>query len=220
MKTRPDIERLERGLLHALLVEYDGLNIEDVACELDMTRPEAEALLDAEMRSGVVDLTEDSVYISLRKTTSVSSAIARVRLAEARHGLQARKRVWLVAIPSAALALALVLYFAMRPSTATIDDPLVVSTPVGAAHVSFEDRAEARLAGERRRQWETDAMDRERRIMALETAAVAADCSMKWSAGAPCYVSHRNLSKAEFDEERALLTMELAKLRRLLAESR
>jgi hypothetical protein len=244
MSAEEPVDELERRLLHALLLEHDGLNVADVASELGIERARAEAILELEQRAGVVDLrVEDSVYITLRKTKSLTVSEASAALLSARReraARQTRRTAMLVGVPLAATSIAtFAWYCATRPvgppstavpanmasaaaaipaSTASAGAPVALGAPSAAR--TLDDRVEARLAGERRRQWELDAADRERRIAELDAAANEGDCASKWNAGAVCYVSHRNMSGAEFDEERAGLTSELAKLRRLLEQSR
>jgi len=214
-----DPKEAERRLLHALLIEHEGLNVEDVAMELKIPRDRAEALLDAELRAGLVDLRiEDQVYVSLRRLRAADTALARADLTRARDDALRKKRAVLVALPTLAVA-GLGWYVATRPPAPATPAPTTLPSPPGAAG-TFDERVEARLAGERRRQWEIDLADREQRLAKLDAEAKSSDCASKWSAGTTCYVSHRNMTRTDFDEERALLASEIAKLRRMLEQSR
>lgn len=220
MSEKLDSKELERRLLHALLLEHGGMTVEDVAAELGLTRAAAEELLDAELRAGLVDLRiEDQVYVSLRKIRTTSAALVRAELEHARAGARRRKLALLVALPTAVIVAAGVWYVATRPPAPEPPAIAVTPSPPGAAG-NFDERVEARLAGARRRQWETDLADREQRLAKLDAEADSADCAEKWKAGATCYVSHRNMTRLDFDEERALLLSEITKLRRMLEHSR
>jgi len=215
-----DPKEAERRLLHALLIEHEGLNVEDVAMELKIPRDRAEALLDAELRAGLVDLrVEDQVYVSLRRLRTADTALARADLARARDDARRKKRAVLVASPTLAIVAGLGWYVATRPPPPATPAPTPLPSPPGAAG-TFDERVEARLAGERRRQWEIDLADREQRLATLDAEAKSSDCASKWSAGTTCYVSHRNMTRTDFVEERALLASEIAKLRRMLEQSR
>lgn len=212
-----DAKELERRLLHALLFEHGGLTVEDVAHALEISRDRADALLDAELRAGLIDLrVEDQVYVSLRKLRTAETAILRADLARARDDARRKKRALFVALPAGIIVAGLAWYVATRPEP---PPQAMTPSPPGAA-AGFDERVEARLAGERRRQWEVDLADREQRLAKLDAEAAAADCVAKWKAGAACYVSHRNMTRADFDEDRALLASEIAKLRRMLEQSR
>ena len=220
MSEQLDSKELERRLLHALLLEHGGMTVEDVAAELGLTRAAAEELLDAELGAGLVDLrVEDQVYVSLRRVRPASAALVRAELEHPRERARRRKRALFLALPTLAIVAAGIWYVATRPPRP--DPPPVAATPSppGAAG-TFNERVEARLAGERRRQWEADLADRERRLTQLDAEATSADCAAKWNAGATCYVSHRAMTRLDFDEERALILSEIAKLRRMLDESR
>jgi len=231
VKTRADvdIEILERRLLHALLIEHDGMKIADVVCELEVTPQKANELLASEQRDGGVDLNvNDFVYLSLRKTKTATAEALRSELSLARRNIdaaRARKRaILLIAGPIAAGVIALAwwgaTYTPSPPTQGQVGGTAPSPPVVRAESPSLDERVNARLAGEQRRQWEIEAADRERRIAALDAAATAASCANQWNKGASCYVSHRNMSRAEFDEERATLASELARLRRLLDLSR
>lgn len=244
--SRDDDElELERRLLHCLLLEHDGLNIEDVASELGTDRFTAESLLNDEQRAGVVDLRiEDSVYVSLRKTTPGPSASVREALqaTRRRRAASARKRRGLlIGIPVALLALAGLGFGVSRlppaspaanphasqtaaeepspraPTAVTESQPAQPRATTSSA--PLEERVEARVVAERKRQWTADLADREKRITTLTNDAESSGCAAKWTAGATCYVSHRRMSKTEFDEERAALASEAAQLRARLADS-
>ncbi|AKU99442.1 hypothetical protein AKJ09_06106 [Labilithrix luteola] len=235
-KTARDDEELEleRRLLHCLLLEHDGLNIEDVASELGTDRFAAESLLHDELRAGVVDLrVEDSVYVSLRKTAPGPSAAAReaLQVARRRRATSAHQRRSLfIGIPAGLLVFGGLGFGISRlPHTRHAESaqpaaPLATERPAEQPRAVNSDdgadqRVEARLLAERKRQWTADLADRERRITTLTNDAESSGCPAKWSAGATCYVSHRNMSKTEFDEERAALAAEAVQLRAHLTDT-
>lgn len=149
----------------------------------------------------------------------MDTALARADLTRARDDARRKKRAVLVALPTLALVAGLGWYVATRPPPPETPAPTPLPSPPGAAG-TFDERVEARLAGERRRQWEIDLADREQRLAKLDAEAKSSDCASKWSAGTTCYVSHRNMTRTDFDEERALLASEIAKVRRMLEQPR
>ena len=223
----PRIEPIEaeRRALHALLFEHPrGLTLADLAIELAVTEERAEELLRTQEVKQLIrsEVDEDAGvlrYVTLRASapsTDASTAIHHLHAARFAHLDATRRRLRVVlgamAVGVAVAAVSFLIVHAVRWLSATGSSP--PSLPLA------DERAFAVAAAERRRAWVDEAEDLHVRTERLDDDACTSDCLAHWSSEEPCYVSHRLMTRAMFDDERARMALRAAQLRRLLEESR
>lgn len=221
MTRRAETERdlVLRRALHALLHEHPaGVTSLDVATQLGLSHAEADAMLSREAGVGGVDLVgvEDGeeLWVSKTKIRPFTTARAIVGGMEAERSLG--RRAWLLGVGSLVGACGLAV-LAWR-SSSSAPDPSPAAERVEA--VSPPDPVRAREAGEQRRAWTDERADLEQRIAALADDANRAGCEDKWASTNSCYVSHRLMTRAAYEEERARMLLLLAELERALELSR
>lgn len=224
----------ERAALHSLLFEHQrGLALADVVVELGLTEARAEELLRTQEARRLVrsEVDEDEGvlrYVTLRvspPSSDAKSAIASLVFARSavRHANR-RARGAAVAVLSFVLVV-MVGGFALRRTAveyaarARVAPPLPVE-PAGAALARGDEHAASWNASAQRRSWTQEAGDLDARVHRLEDDARTGVCTAPWSLGEPCYVSHRLMTRAMFDDERGRMAKRAAQLRGLLEQSR
>jgi hypothetical protein len=220
----------ERTALHALLFEHrQGLALADIAVELGLTEERAEELLRTqEVRQLVrseVDEDEGVLrYVTLRvspPSSDAKSALASL-IAVRSAVLHARRRARAAAVSVVATVLfAAGGWFALRHladasgGSTTVAHPLLVEV-ARAPLARADEQASVSNASAQRRAWIEEANDIDARVERLEGEAIASVCITRWTLGEPCYVSHRLMTRAFFDDERGRMTQRAAQLRGLV----
>jgi hypothetical protein len=204
-----------REALHALLFEHpDGLTTADVAVKFALRTNQTQELLDIEAAQGLIDIQVDEVGMVIYKTNCRSVPVrdatsARVAYFASRSLRTKRAQRILFALCASITGCGVILGVAVlvRQTVASLQTNKTVTA---------EERVEAQIAKERRAEWTREAEDIEHRIAGFDAEAASQSCATNWSRGDTCYMSHRFLKKAEFDEERARMSLRAAEVRRLL----
>jgi hypothetical protein len=218
-KPEPDALRRE---LHLLLQDRpDGLTDADVAFGLNLSRSEAQELLEQEQREGLVReeyQAEPEPRTLWYTRTSIRPAVppaVPVAAPRSQHPI-----AWGAGLLLLALVVLVVVLRGPDPDTNTAgadpNPPVVRQVPVVVPPTTSEERVEAELAGSQRDRWEAELRELRGYIAFLEEAASTGGCEAVWAGGEDCYAGGRLLSRAGFQEERSRMQLRAAELESLL----